>query len=87
MKRSFAVEAESAGVEVKGDSESVLKRVKRESKAKRRAADGRSNAKIRSESGALIPASFQSGRYTSWLNKSKQAHIDHEPTGIGWSRV
>ncbi|XP_014239422.1 ATP-dependent RNA helicase DDX54 [Cimex lectularius] len=73
---NFQKDVASAGLELTGDTESVMKSSKSTKvwdKKKKRMVEKVNDKKtmIKSESGAWIPASFKSGRYQQWVERSK----------------
>jgi len=74
----FSRDAHSVGLDLTGDTESVLKsgRVKKvwdKKKKKMVGVQETKEGKIKSESGAWISASYKSGRYKQWMEKTKAA--------------
>jgi ATP-dependent RNA helicase DDX54/DBP10 len=75
VKRRFEDEAREGGLEVGGDTEAALRRGQDRNKKRKGRDDRPPVKKVRSESGAWIPATYKSGRYATWLNKTKKAQV------------
>lgn len=92
---NFTREANEVGVDLTGDTEASLmapkqRRVWDKKKKKIVTVGGqKKEGRIKSESGAWIPASYKSGRYAGWLEKTKtlsQNAEDEEDEGVQTNR-
>lgn len=88
---NFTREANAVGVDLTGDTEAGMlgatkQRKVWDKKKKRIVTVGgqKKEGRIKSESGAWIPASYKSGRYAGWLEKTKTlSRIEEEQEDEG----